>query len=274
MSTSRGNTAPRITSRKIVRGETAHTATIVLEGKLSDLSGQAAGDWKLGTKCTVLGLDDLEVAQSELQTRPGGLGTLTVTATRPTRHGEGGGGGGGASPISTSLFHVEVDFTTITKPLAEHPAFSELDDIAWAAIHRWEALAGNSLYSGRYAAFQVPTYIGANKADGPDPSADADWADLLEQGERALEYAKRKIKGIEEYMVQVPVIRKTSSESAKVIVDSHVGQRETPDTATGIEGAYAWLKTTDRWSRDGRRGKWTHEEEWTGFDRLDPLLYP
>lgn len=271
-----GNTGGRRTTCELERTDTAFEATVVVEGSLSSVMTAAVGAYKLGSKITVLDVSNLEITKSRLETKTGGLGVLTVTASRERtteddgddEGGEGGGGGGGGGS-SEANYHLEVDFSTITRPIAENVAFNAITDTEWEAIRRWQSLAGKSEYSARYSKFQAPTEAALEKADGPNVSDDADWEDL-ETSHKSDKYAALIAKGVEEYMVTVPVVRKTSSGGS--VTATAVGQRENPPQFGNL--ANAWLKTADRWTRDSKRGKWTHSEEWTGFETLDATLYP
>ena len=272
-----GNVEPRSTTYELERTDTGFEATVTIEGAITGLKAAVKGTYKMGAKITVLDVADLEITKSRLGSKPGGVGVLTVTATRERndsddeeeQEGGGGGGGGGDNPEAT--FHVEVDYTTVTRPIADNPAFAGIDAEGWAQIRRWQALAGNSALAQRYAAFDAPTILASEKEGGPDPNDNSDW-NALPTANNVKAYAQLVYKGVEEYMVQVPVIRKTSVGGS--VSASRVGQQDTPSTTTGIESSYQWLKTADRWIRDSKRGKWTHSEEWSGFDSLNPTLYP
>jgi hypothetical protein len=74
--------------------------------------------------------------------------------------------------------------------------------------------------------------------------------------------------GIDSVMSFVPVVTKSTPNSTAPTVNA-CGVRSTPPvTITG----YEWLKTADR--RTKRNNRWSREEEWTGFERLDSALYP
>lgn len=267
-----GNTAPRITGRKLQRTDTGLTGTVTVEGKLSDLETQAgrapaagAGGYKVGSSLSVLGTS-LKISQTELQSAPGGMGKLIVTATAGETQSGGGSGGGEVTPA----YHMELDFSTVTKRLSEHPAFANLDNDDWGEIAKWEALKGQEKFLGKWAAFNYPTDSALDKAAGPDPADDEDWS-TLDATEQA--YAELVMKGVQEYFVQVPVVRRTSQAALNdTQTVSRCGQREDPPQFASL--AAAWLKTADRWSRDSKHGSWQHHEEWSGFDSLDETLYP
>lgn len=272
-----GNTGVRRTTCELERTDTGFEATIIVEGSIASLKAAVTGSYKLGTSISVLDVANLEITKSRLETKPGNLGVLTVTATRERTDAddsedEGGEDDpGGTTPPSTPepAFHMEVDFSTITRPISENVAFTSITATEWEAIRRWQSLESNSAYSGRYAAFQAPTAAALAKEGGPDAANDNDWA-ALEASHGSAKYAELVSKGVEEYMVVVPVIRKTSVGGS--VAASRAGQRDTPPQFDNLAGA--WLKTADRWTRDSKRGKWTHSEEWTGFESLDSTLYP
>ena len=111
----------------------------------------------------------------------------------------------------------------------------------------------------------------AVKEGGADPSDDDDWVELSDLSETAQKYAEKIAKGIEEFMVQVPVYRKTSTTS-DIGNSSGVWARSSP--GGHAPSGYVWLKTADNYHRDTKHGRWTHSEEWTGFASLDSDLYP
>ena len=276
-----GSSAARTTNSELERTDTGFEATVTIEGSIDSLKTAATGTYKLGASLTVLGVSNLEITKSRLETKPGGIGVLTVTASSERKtdangdevapSSDSGQGGGGGNDTPENNFHMEVDFSTITRPISQHSTFAAMDDADWEAIRRWQSLESNSAYSGRYSAFQTPTAAAAAKDGGPSVSDDNDWEDLADDySEEAAKYAELVSKGVEEYMVVVPVVRKTSVGGS--VSASRVGQRNDPPQFSNLAGA--WLKTADRWTRDSKRGKWTHAEEWTGFESLDDTLYP
>ena len=134
----KGDCGWRVTKKKLLSTDTGLTATITIEGKLSDLESLAgsSGSYRVKQNITVFG-KTLNITQSELTNEPGGLGQLLVTATAGQTTGGGGGGGGSATPT----YHFELDFTTVTRPLAEFKSeqcdFTAISDENWTMIWRW-----------------------------------------------------------------------------------------------------------------------------------------
>ena len=108
--------------------------------------------------------------------------------------------------------------------------------------------------------FQVPNNL-------EKPTA---WAPLTGN---ALKFCQKLAKGISAYQVQVPVVRKTETtvNGPGSNASSRCGMRDTPPKFSNL--ADAWLKTADSWTKTGS-SKWEHCQEWSGFDSLDPDLYP
>lgn len=88
----------------------------------------------------------------------------------------------------------------------------------------------------------------------------------------ALHLAVRLLRGMTHYIVPSPVARLTSL------------SRTTPNTTqcgkrvakpfTACPDGYIWLGTADRAMRNGRRGKWRRDREFTGADVWDTDIYP
>ena len=273
----KGDCGWRVTKKKLLSTDTGLTATITIEGKLSDLESLAgsSGSYRVKQNITVFG-KTLNITQSELTNEPGGLGQLLVTATAGQTTGGGGGGGGSATPT----YHFELDFTTVTRPLAEFKSeqcdFTAISDENWTMIWRWESLKGKTEYAGRYANFYAPTEAACKKEGGPVAALDDDWEQFTEEDfETELKYVQLVAKGVTEFFCQVPVIRKTSQDSLDTATPSKCGERDDSNVDGKFQGlANAWLKTADRWLRDSKHGSWQHYEEWSGFDHLDETLYP
>ena len=269
--TCKGNDNARVTGEKLTVTETQATATVTLKGALSKVTTVMGSTYKVGSKMTVLGTSELEITQLDLEREDGGIGRLTVTASKGLDKDKDDDGGDQQPEKS---YHVELDFTTVTKPLSGHPEYgSKISAADWEAIRRWESLKGESRYAGRYAAFESPTTAAAQKEDGPDPSLAGDWAGLAG---RAKDYAEHLARGVTEYMVQVPVVRRTKQEKFNENdTISKVGKKVSSDDVPKPfrSTADVWMKTADRWSRDSKHGYYNHYEEWSGFDELDEVLY-
>lgn len=207
---------------------------------------------------------------------PGGLAEIVATCSE----GDSGGGGGGGSSTADEV--VSIDYTLVAHPIETHPAFEKLRKsrpAQYKNFRRWDAIPDEAAFMGRKAAFQYPNDAGLaaaaedpdNTTGLPDPETDACWDEL---GGDALKLAQLKDKGVDDYLVVVPVVRRTTQTVSCGNRDASAGKRAT-DVPSRFKGcAKAWLKTVSRWSRSARTGRWTHEEEWSGFEELDETLYP
>lgn len=208
---------------------------------------------------------------------PGGIAEVVVTCT------DSDGSGGGGSGASTQQETVSIDYTLVAHPIETHPEFVKLREqgngAAYGNYRRWAAIPDEQAFLARKTAFQYPNAAGRaavaadpdNATGLPDPANNAYWDTL--QG-NALKLAKLKDSGVDDYLVVVPVVRRTTQAVSCGSRDASAGKRAT-DVPSRFRGcAKAWLKTVSRWSRSTRTGRWTHEEEWSGFESLDETLYP
>lgn len=290
-----GNTAPRETNLRLARDENGVTATFDVRGQLEDSGSgpslvkglktlakttpsNGTGGYARGGWLKVLGVW-VQVTQTILSPGGGGIGTLQVTATYKTEKADSQSQPTDGSSVATDGFHEELEWQLQNKPLSDfqhlsnskyqfQTLFSDPSSANYQALARWLDARQEDKYVARTAGFETPTETAAGKDGGADPAADDDWESLTGA---ALGYAEKVAKGIEEFMVQVPVYRKTSTTS-NIGTSSNVGTRNNP--SGHAPSGYVWLKTADNYTRDNKHGRWTHSEEWTGFASLDPDLYP
>lgn len=263
MSTTRktiGNIAARLSLEDSVvkLADASATATLVYKGDLAQLKATAAG-FTVGRPSNAvpsnldISGDTYKVTGVEITGGPGGTGRLTV----------------GLAAVSNSAVTVlptekgvdwQLDWTLVEKPLEQHPYFAPLFTAAGTLvpIESWKKLEDK--YIDYKYQFKVPNNL-------EKPTA---WASLTG---KALEFCQKLAKGIASYQVQVPVVRKTETtvNGPGTNASSRCGRRESPPKFSGL--ADAWLKTADSWTKTGS-SKWEHCQEWSGFDSLDPDLYP
>lgn len=235
------------------------TATLVYTGDLAKLKAKA-GEFTVGQTSSAIPSnlnisgDTFKVTGIEITGGPGGTGSLTI----------------GLSAVSNSSVTVlptekgvdwQLDWTLVEKPLEQHPDFAALftDSSTFAKIETWKKLSDYG-YISEKAQFTVP-----NDLDNPTI-----WAPLTGD---ALKFCQKLAKGISAYQVQVPVVRKTETtvNGPGLNASSRCGMRQKPPKFDNL--ADAWLKTADSWSKNGQ-SRWEHRQEWSGFDSLDPDLYP
>lgn len=234
------------------------TATLVYSGALAQLKAKAS-DFTVGETTSAVPAElnisggHFRVARVKLTGGPGGTGRLTVALASSAN--------GAVTVIPTEkAVDWQVEWTLVERPLEQHPTFAELftSPGSLSAIEKWKNLPDK--YIAQKSQFRVPDNI-------DDPSV---WTPL--SGNTKL-FCEKLAKGISAYQVQVPVVRKTETtvSGPGLNASSKCGRRENPPKFDTL--ADDWLKTADSWSKTGS-SRWEHLQEWTGFDSLDPDLYP
>lgn len=250
----KGNFSPRDAAEgsEITIGVEGNSGLLVRRGDYDELLTERPA---AGTVMTTMGAT-LNVLSTKLVKNRGGMGTLTIYLGDEDVTGE------GIATSETRAESTELDYTLMEKPLESHPLFATLfSGTGHLIVKRWESIPAEAIM--RKTAFQVP------KTDSADPKNDGDWEDITD--EDALLYCQKRLKGIESYFFQVPVVRKTSILKTAAAA-SKCGQRDTPPEFDDVQDV--WLKTADKMQRTGAKGAWERMEEWTGFDELDSDLYP
>jgi len=250
----KGNLAPRDAAEgsEIIEVVEGNSGTLIRRG---DYDALVAARPAAGTLISAMGAM-LNVVSTRLVKGRGGLGTLYIQL------GDGDVTGEGLTTAADRTETTELDYSLMEKPLEAHPLFAELfSGTGYLIVKKWESIPVEAII--RKTNFQIP------KTDNADPKTDSDWEDITD--DTALLYCQKKLKGIESYFLQVPVVRKTSV-LKKAATASKCGQRDTPPEFDSVQDA--WLKTADKMVRTGAKGTWERMEEWTGFDELDPDLYP
>lgn len=257
----KGNLAARLSMEEsgVKLADASATATLVYRGGLAELKTKA-GDFTVGQTSSAVPAnlnisgDTFKVTGIEMTGGAGGTGRLTV----------------GLAAVSNSSLTVlptekgvdwQVEWTLVEKSIEQHSDFAALftDSSTFAKIETWKKLSDYG-YISEKAQFTVP-----NDLDNPTI-----WTPLTGD---ALKFCQKLAKGIAAYQVQVPVVRKTETtvNGPGLNASSKCGRRQSPPKFADL--ADAWLKTADSWSKSGQ-SKWEHRQEWTGFDSLDPDLYP
>jgi hypothetical protein len=250
----KGNLSPRDAAEgsEITIGVEGNSGLLIRRGDYDELLAERPA---AGTVMTTMG-ETLNVLSTKLVKNRGGTGTLSIYL------GDGDVTGEGIATAEDRTETVELDYTLMEKPLENHPLFAALfAGTGYLIVKRWESIPAEAIM--RKTAFEVP------KTDSADPAVDADWEAITD--ELALLYCQKRLKGIESYFLQVPVVRKTSV-LKKAATASKCGQRDTPPDFAAVQDV--WLKTADKMRRTGAKGAWERMEEWTGFDELDEDLYP
>lgn len=240
--------------------DSSSNATLIYAGGLAQLKAKAA-TFTVGAASSAVPADlnisddPFKVAGVEITGGPGGTGRLTVRLTAPSHTSASGG-----TPSEKNV-DWQVEWTLVERPLEQHPTFASLftDSAAIADIEKWKNLPPQNIVEK--SQFRVPDNV-------EEPNT---WYALT--GNTKL-FCEKLAKGITAYQVQVPVVRKTEYRVTGPGSNSDTstcGKRENPPKFDTL--AAAWLKTADSWSKTGS-SRWEHRQEWSGFDSLDPDLYP
>ena len=252
---SKGDISPRLVDgTTFVLSVDGNSANLVYRGGYSALLSFAPTK---GSPAVFLG-ESFIVLTSKLRRDRGGLGTLDVALGDPSNSGSGG------DPENANIT-TEIDWTLIEKPLEAHGVFDDLfrntsSSELLLAFKKWDALADEFL--PKKVEFKYPL------VETPSLDVAEHWGDLTDA---ALLFAKKRFSGIDSYMLQVPVVRRTTILSTAPPT-STAGQRDDPPKFA--EAATTWLKTADKSVQRTKRGAWERTEEWSGFDELDADLYP
>jgi hypothetical protein len=89
----------------------------------------------------------------------------------------------------------------------------------------------------------------------------------------AQDYAAKRLQGEESYRLWAPVARQTI-ETYDLPSADPCGVIEAPPSAIGAPTGYTYQRSAQRATKTGRYGKWQQQQEWQGFDYIDPDLYP
>jgi hypothetical protein len=140
------------------------------------------------------------------------------------------------NPSPESVVTIEVLWVELRKPVLEHPAF------------QFEISVIKSIQAE------------AEAEDGGTPPAEPNELKLYEL----------LAKGVNEYAVGVPVVRRTTTNVRGNIGSGNAWIRDTPPVS--VTGEWEWLKTADERRQVGRR--FDQVEEWTAANTWDEILYP
>jgi len=166
-----------------------------------------------------------------------GPGTMLVTIASAVP-------GGTTSPADETV--IEIDAGSLEKSIYAHPEFKDIEKADIAKLKK--ALENKEPVPG-------PTLPGP--LEGPLQKL----ADLLQRG-------------TESYLVAAPIVRKTTTSHARPTIGAiGKGTRTTTKPHPAAPDGYQWLKTADKATQTGAKGKWERIEQWTGADVWDETLY-
>lgn len=159
-----------------------------------------------------------------------------------------GSGGSGTDTLSCTF---EIEMAQLEKPLLAHPSFSGYADV----VGKWM----NS----------PPEIKNANKFVS---GVDANGAAIVEAvtGEALTKVLPKLRKGVESYLMFVPVVTKTTVSESMPSVGENIGKRGAPRLTPA--GTWEWLKTGDK-AMQRQDGAWERIEQWTAADEWDHDLY-
>jgi hypothetical protein len=179
----------------------------------------------------------LTIRDVDLTPEEGGLATLVVKTDNIIAAGT-GNGGGDTSPV------YELEWQRVDKDIRNHPYWAALLESERDAIYEWEQDSNKTTKTAKYTAL----------------------SDLQKS------LAQRIAKGQTNYMVFVPVARKTSYTVSNTIVPGECGKQSTPPASCRAPAGYTYVKMADKMIR--RSSGYERCEEWVGFDAVDSILFP
>ena len=204
------------------------------------------------------GFDGYPVDRTNVKKLPGGKGLLTVSAR-----------GAPAEPAEqdTAETKYELDWTESQRPLITNPCFLadgalEIDANGMPAVRLWEDCPDADIKAAK-------RYYEDNQKRTP-----AGGIALVDVSDGADAYAQKILNGTDSWVLYSPVARKTSTSVKKLEEEASAGRIQTPEGfGASLPSGFQWLKTSDRYSRTGKHGKWERTEEWTGALTIDTDLY-
>jgi hypothetical protein len=166
---------------------------------------------------------------------------------------------------STNLVPGDADTGTLTLVYeTEPPSKTEEQDTPTIEVE-WVELRKKLEENAHFSGLSATDFANARKwADDPDNYTGPSFG----EGTALSKFATLLAKGVTEFSIAVPVVRKTTN-SATSLTTGGAWFRSTPNpTVPGWE----FLKTADRVSKQGK--KYQRTEEWTGAKSWDTDLYP
>lgn len=218
---------------------TRNDLIIVEEGQFDYL---LAGKPSIGQ--TLSGISGYTVERVDVINLEGGKGQMTIGMFQAVS-------GGAASNNSNIDSIFEIDWCQVEKKLEQHP--------------RYRVGAGGAKVLTTSDLASIESW----KAETDATERDTKRAAL---SSNAQDFVSKLEKGQDSYLIYIPVLRKTST-SYQPPTTSTCGKRETPPGFPAVPSGYTFLKTADRGQRTGSNRKWERQEEWTGFDFVDPDIY-
>lgn len=204
------------------------------------------------------GFTGYTVERVDVQNLEGSKGQMTIGLFQDISQGS---GGSPAYPIDAIY---EIEWLQVEKKLELHPRYvvggggaKELTDDDLAELAQWENET-NSTYRKAFSYLAIPGDDGSIETLSPF----------------AQDFAAKKLKGVDSYLLFIPVLRKTSTGYVPPSVTT-CGKIENPAPYgfPSIPGDYTFMRTADRGQKTGRSGKWERVQEWTGFDDIDTDIY-
>ena len=182
------------------------------------------------------------------RTTPGKGGLAECVVVLKPKASVPGSGGSGTETLSCTF---EIEMAQLEKPLLAHPDFSGYADV----VGKWM----NS----------PPEIKNANKyVSGVDANGAATVEDVT--GDALTKVLPKLRKGVESYIVFVPVVTKTTVSESMPSVGANIGKRGAPRLTPS--GTWEWLKTGDK-AVQRQDGSWERVEQWTAADVWDHDLY-
>ncbi len=184
------------------------------------------------------------VESMELQPLPGGMGELTVRGSDTLD------GGAGSAAVEEE-YSDQIDMVETRQPLAMHRNFPADGVETWL---KFIASPEDVQALGKYR--ETPASEFSAVSDLPESLA---------------EWAKLYCRGIREFNVYLPVVRRVSVYKGRPST-SGIGTKGSPGIA-GMPSGFEWLKTGDTLVRNDTTNRWQRTQTWTGAAEWPDLLY-
>ena len=203
--------------------------------------------------------DGYTVIKSNLKSKPGAQGILTVTMTQAVTRTSGLSAG---TAVKASLTN---KWVRVQRPLRQHPKWKNVAAETWAGVDNWEKEEDwNIKQKYQYRS--------------PHRDADGNWQhdedgrpqyDTLVLTGSIWGYCDYIMKGVTTYDDFHPVCTQSRVYSSF----PGYGRCGMIDYAPLRVGGYTYMKTEDDISDQGSKGMWTRTECWEGFEEIDAGLY-
>jgi hypothetical protein len=156
----------------------------------------------------------------------------------------------------------EIEWVEVQRPFIDHPSFQaggdfDLNAVDRLEIERWEEMPVTE-HKAAYKYYNGPL----EKWDNTEDALDA-------LGPNSEKYAQGRLLGIEYFVEQMPLLRKSTHYIDGVPPHDGGGVRENPPPDfPWIPPGYEWIRSADRSTQTGKQGEWRRDQEWLGASKV------